>query len=138
MAISLLRAEKFLNIRLTENAKIAANVGSKVAGYSVLDGTKPPYVIWQFIIGRGLKVVGNIKVWDELEYIVKAICAGHSFAPVAQAVEGIEEAMNCPVLIVDGGNVSSHTTDPIIYEETDPKTQEKYRHIGYRVILKAQ
>ena len=137
MSISITRGEKTLYQALSSNSKVTSTVGTKIKRNSA-KGAAPPYVIWQFQGGRGLKIVGGIRLWDDLDFIVKAVCEGESLAPIETTAEGIQEALEDKQFTIDGRLVSTFVSDPITYEETDPDNPKaKYQHLGWRVLIRA-
>ena len=143
MASEVVIAERFLAATLKGDGVLA---GMGVYSRKRQPGTSLPAVVFINRPTRDYTTVSTARIWAEFEYIVKAICAGSSIAPIADAADRIDALLHgASADVYDGSVVPVRIgrveevvrIGPIYYDEnTDDK---EYRHLGgiYRVRARA-
>lgn len=137
-------AERWLAVTLTGDAVLA---GMGVYSRKRKAGTSLPAVVFINRPARDFGTVSDIRIWAEMEYIVKAICAGSSVAPIADAAKRIDALLHgasgdvydqsTPTPLLIGRVEECVRVGPLYYDEN---TEDKeYRHLGgiYRVRARA-
>jgi hypothetical protein len=128
-------AKSWLRATLAADATLVALVGGAGAP-RIYDGPAPegsafPYVVFlPYTRGRDLSVIGEIRVWSELPYIVKAVHQAESYAdPLQTLAERIDALLHRSRGMVAGGEVIACVrTSPLEYPELKHSVQ--YRHLG--------
>lgn len=128
-------AKQWLRATLAADATLVALIGGAGAP-RIYDGPAPqdavyPYVVFQpYTRGRDVSAIGEIRIWSELPYIVKAVHRAESYAdPLKTIAERIDALLHRASGAVDGGQVIACVrTSPLEYPEV--KISVQHRHLG--------
>lgn len=128
-------AKRWLRATLAADAALVALVGGalspRICDGPAPEGTAYPCVVFlPYTPGRDLSVIGGIRVWSELPYVVKAVHQAESYAdPLQTLAERIDALLHRASGEVDGGRVIACVrVSPLEYPEV--KNSVQYRHLG--------
>lgn len=128
-------AKTWLRATLAADSTLVALIGG-AGSPRIYDAPAPesaayPYVVYKpYTPGRDLAVIGGIRVWSELLYIVKAVHRAESYAdPLQTLAERIDALLHRASGAVTGGQVIACVrVSPL--ELPELKNSVNYRHLG--------
>lgn len=95
-----------------------------------------PQIIFRFVGGNVKRGTGGRKIFSKLTYIIKAICAGDSMAPVISLAAEIEKQFQVSQLDGDTVIIGCSITQPICYDEV-LESGTRVFHFGHMLEIMA-
>lgn len=128
----------FVSSRLTGDATLMAlgspplSQGIRVYRDDIPQGGLYPSIVFSFLSGVPLKVIGNVTVWAEVVLLVKAIDQGQTTLNLEPIMNRVDAVLESASGSVSGGQVFGMASeDEIAYPEVRDGTK-RFQHLGRR------
>lgn len=141
MAIELLRGYDFIYAALAGDATLTPIVGTRIFPEVAPQGTPYPFIVYQYLGGADLVVLGGVRVETNGVYLVKAVAETRSYTPLRVMADRIDTLLHRRkgAAGVDGQVFSCvrEAVDPLP-PEYDASQNREFRSIAARYRLAIQ
>lgn len=131
--------DEWLYDTLSADATILAAVGTRIYAEIAPQDSDLPCVVYSGRPVRDVMAVGAIRIWEALEYNIRAIGQYESFYPLQGVADAIDTALHAGAGAAGSGTGTVLTCtreQEIRYVEVDDGVQ--YRHLGGLYLIRAQ
>lgn len=126
-----LQAERWLYGILSNDATLAALVGTRIFAYLAPQDTQYPLVVFAFEDGEDEQGIGGMRLNSILRYSVKAVGEGSSFTAIEPIATRIDALLHAKAGAITGGGYvqESIRVSPVAMVELG-EGGTQYRHLG--------
>lgn len=137
MADELGVAARFLTSVLTADTQLAALVGPRIYPSVAPQGTAYPFLVWSFIAGEDVRVLGPGRLWTNALYQILAYTNG-VFATVRQIASRVDDLLSAASGAATGGYVYTCTRERAL-ESVDDSSGVNYPRAGaeWRLVVQS-